>query len=236
MFNIALNNQKRTIMKKLCFLLTVFLFTSAVYAQNFHFGLKAAPSLAWLKPDTKGIASNGTKIGFSYGIMTDFGFTDNYALGTGIDVTYRGGSLTATTPIVIDTLGNTAVQEITTDFRLQYIELPITLKMKTNEIGYFTYFGQFGFAPGILINAKGDLESKIAGQQGATVLEDENIKDDINNLTLSMIIALGAEYNLGGRTSLLTAITFNNGFVDVLDDKEAKATSSYFALTLGVFF
>ena len=223
-------------MKKLCFLSIIFFFATAGFAQNIHFGLKAAPSLAWLKPDNKELSSNGTKIGFSYGIMTDFGFTDNYAFGTGVDVTYRGGSLTHTETILLDTLGNTAIQETTTDFRLQYIELPLTLKMKTNEIGYFTYFGQFGFAPGIRIQSKGDIDVKIAGQTGTTTFEDEDLSDEINNLTLSMIIALGAEYNLGGRTSLVTAITFNNGFVDVLDNKDLKATSSYFALTLGVFF
>jgi hypothetical protein len=214
-------------MKKLCLFSIIFFIAQTGFTQNLRFGLKAAPSMGWLKPDTKGLTTNGSKIGFSYGIMTDFGFTDNYYLATGVDVTYRGGSLTDKR---IDTV------EITTDYRLQYIELPITLKMKTNEIGYLTYFGQFGFAPGLRISSKGDIETKFAGQAGTNNLDDEDISDAINNLTLSMIISLGAEYNLGGRTSILTALTFNNGFVDVLDDKDLKATSNYFALTLGVFF
>lgn len=221
-------------MKKLCFLLILFFIAKSGISQNFHFGLKAAPSLAWLKPDTKGVESNGSKIGFSYGIMTDFGFTDNYALGTGVDVTYRGGSLEQT--FSFDSLGTTITNVTTTDFRLQYIELPITLKMKTNEIGYLTYFGQFGFAPGLRISSKGDIETKSSGTPGTIKIEDEDLSDHINNLSLSMIIALGAEYNLGGRTSILTAITFNNGFVDVLDSDAVKARSNYLALTLGVFF
>ena len=222
-------------MKKLCFLIIIFFIAQTGFSQNIRFGLKASPSLSWLKPDTKGLSSNGSKIGFSYGIMTDFGFTDNYYLGTGLDITYRGGSLTNTVTTT-DTLGISTTIENTVDYRLQYIELPITLKMKTNEIGYFTYFGQFGFAPGIRISSKGDFETKVSGQTGTINEDDVDLSDEINNLTLSLVISLGAEYNLGGKTSLLTAFTFNNGFVDVLDNKDLKATSSYFALNLGIFF
>src|SRR6185295_13060842 len=58
-----------------------------------RFGFKVAPSLAWLKPDTKGYESDGSKIGFVYGLMFDYNFAKNYALNLGLEVAYRGGKL-----------------------------------------------------------------------------------------------------------------------------------------------
>ena len=108
-------------------------FTSAD-AQKVGLGLTAAPGIAWLKPDTEGLEGDGSKVAFSYGIIFDYNFTDNYALASGIEVAYNGGKI-----INRDT-STSLTGEITT-FKLQYIEVPITLKMKTNEIGYITYFG-----------------------------------------------------------------------------------------------
>ena len=36
--------------------------------------------------------------------------------------------------------------------RAQYVNIPLFIKMKTNEIGYLTYFGQFGFGVRALFN------------------------------------------------------------------------------------
>jgi len=219
-------------MKHLSILLIITFFTFNSFAQidRFTFGLKFSPSISWLKSSTKGLDSEGSKLGFSYGIMTDFNFTDNYSFATGLDITYRGG--------VLSTVLNDSLYRGTTTYRLQYIEIPLTLKMRTNEIGYFTYFGQFGLVPGINIRAKGDVEFSptIAGFPNKATEDDIDLKDEINVPTLSLLIALGTEYSLAGDTRLMIAFAFNNGFIDVLDNKSLKATSSYFALNLGVFF
>ncbi len=212
-------------MKRIAILIFVAFFAISAQAQKFNFGLKASPSLAWLKPDTKGIASDGSKIGFSYGILMDYNFGDNYSLGTGVDITYRGGKL-----VTEDTTFSANI-----DYKLQYIEIPFTLKMKTNEIGYLTYFAQFGFAPGVNIKAKADTETKISGQTSINET-DIDISKDINTINLAMIISLGAQYSLGGKTSLMTGLSFNNGFTDIADSKDLKVSSNYIALMIGVFF
>ena len=81
-------------MKKTFTLLLLVVLSTGIFAEEgdgVHFGIKAAPSLAWLRSDTKGYDSNGSKFGFSYGLITDFNFASRYAFGTGIDITYRGG-------------------------------------------------------------------------------------------------------------------------------------------------
>ncbi|MCX6290414.1 MAG: porin family protein [Bacteroidetes bacterium] len=224
-------------MKKILVILGVLFFTSALLKaqsdQKLHFGLKAAPSLAWISSDTKGFASNGSKLGFSYGLITEFKFADHYAFATGIDVAYRGGSSK------FSTTDTTAAIVTETSYSLQYIELPLTLKLKTNEIGYLTYFLQFGFSPGLNIRSKADVKTTVQiGTNPSTATEetDVDIKEGINNMSVSMIIGGGVEYTLSGSTVLLGGITFNNGFMDIINGDQIKANSNYLALTFGVLF
>lgn len=229
-------------MKKIFGLTAVLFFVlSNLYAQSdqkFHFGLKAAPSLAWLKTDSKGVSSEGTKLGFSYGLITEFNFGEHYAFATGVDVSYRGGKL-KTTFTTTDASSNSVTTVITYAYNLEYIEIPLTLKFKTNEIGYLTYYLQAGVAPGINIRAKADKtkSEQITGFPIVNSAEDNvDVKDGINNINLSMILGGGVEYTLSGSTVLLAGITFSNGFVDVVDGDEIKANSNFLALTIGVLF
>ncbi|MCC7231904.1 MAG: PorT family protein [Bacteroidia bacterium] len=225
-------------MKKIFLLISALLTGTLLMAQesSIHFGLKAAPSLAWLKTDSEGIKSDGSKFGFAYGLITEFSFSEQYAFATGIDIAYRGGKLTSTT-----TLKNSQNQDSTikasSEFNIQFIELPLTLKLKTKEIGYLTYFLQVGVAPGINIRARADqsLTTESNQQRTTSSSDDQDVKDNINNFNLSMIIGGGVEYTLSGSTVLLAGVQFNNGFMDVFDGP-GKVNSNYLALTIGVLF
>ena len=223
-------------MKKILLILALLITASQLKAQEdpkLHFGLKVSPSLAWIKTDTKGLNIDGTKFGFGYGLMTEFRFSKQYYFATGVDITYRGGSLKESNSNYDTT---TTIEK---KYTLQYVELPITMKLKTNEIGQFTYFLQFGVAPGINIRAKADtMTTTQIGSLPVSLVEENgvDIKDDINILNLSMIISAGLEYNLSGTTNFLTAVTFNNGFLDIFDGNAIKGNTNFLALTLGILF
>lgn len=230
-------------MKKL-FLSSLLIFISSVlFAQsesNLHFGLKAAPSLAWLRSDSEGYDSNGSKFGFSYGLITDFNFATNYAFATGVDITYRGGKF-KTVSSLKSAANSDSVISTTSTFTLQYIEIPLTLKLKTNEIGYLRYYLQIGIAPGINIRARESYDRTTVTTIGTSTVTDNDkqsgvdVQDDINNINVSMIIGGGVEYTLSGTTALLVGIQFNNGFMDVFDG-DPKVNSNYLALTIAILF
>ncbi len=189
--------------------------------QKFHFGLKVAPTVAWLKPDTKGLNKDGSKLGFNYGLVGESNFAPNYSLTYGLQVTYRGGILN----------NDSLPINKRSSYVLKYVELPIGIKMKTNEFNRYRYFGQFGLVPGLNLSAKAsnDAESNI------------DVKDYITDINMSMMIAVGTEYTISGSTTFLASLEFNNGFVDVLSkkndaDPEYKAISNYVALNLGIMF
>lgn len=225
-------------MKKIFKSLFLLFIASTTFAQeekSTHLGLKVAPSLAWLKSDTKGYESNGSKFGFTYGLIADFNFSPKYAFGTGIDISYRSGKF-KTVFFNKDTVIST-----NSSYTMQYIEIPVTLKLKTNEIGSLTYFIQIGISPGINIRAKKSFKSitqtTVAGVIKSSPSSEDDIENnnEINNFNLSMVIGGGAEYNISGETILIGGLQFNNGFLDAFDGTP-KVNTNYLALTLGVLF
>lgn len=228
----------------------------ALHAQDdagVRFGLKLSPNSGWIRSDTRGLKSEGNNLGYTFGLISEFpiGASGNYRFATGLNLNYIGGKWSqeysyqeapADPP-------NIQVRSLETSARLGYIELPLTIKMMTNEIGYMRYFGQVGFGTAFNIRAKADIEVPVfyapPGQayvQRFDKLEGEDIQDQINLFKASLIVGAGMEYNFSGNTSLLVGITYNNGFVNVLKDvelaegKKAKAFANYIELTAGVFF
>lgn len=217
-------------MKKTGWLFFVIIITgSHLYAQSDDFqrvrlGVKIAPAIVWMKSNTKDINGNGSKIGFSYGLLLDYNFTKNYSIGTGLEVAYRGGSLKDQTAFT----GERAAV-----YKLQYLQLPFTVKLKTNEIGYMTYFGQLGLETGFNIVSKGtDLNSDTLST------DKENIRSQITPFNLALLIQAGAELSLSGRTSFVLSAYFSNGFLDIIRtvNPNFDARSNGAGLSIGVFF
>ena len=133
--------------------------------------------------------------------------------------------------VSISTGDNTSVglrPGTTVAYNLSYISLPIGLKLKTNEIGYFTYFAELGFNQQINIGSR-------ASSTG-NGLNKDNVPKETNLLNMSYFFGGGVEYNIGGQTSLLAGVFFNNGFVDVLSNNKHKAVLNYLTFRIGVLF
>lgn len=216
--------------------------------QSVRFGIKLAPNMGWLRPDTKGFKSNGTALGYTFGLMGEFpiGPNGNYAFGSGLFLTSLGGGYTQDYSFVETLGGPEQTKALATDLALRYVELPLTIKMMTNEIGYMRYFGQLGFSAGFNIRAKADFEEPVLDPSGFYTIgfrtvEDEDFQDDVNLFRAGLVIGGGMEYNFSGTTALLIGITYNNGFTNLLNGveyngKNAKLFNDYLELSLGIFF
>jgi len=219
-------------MKKICLLLIGVAFIQTGYCQDdggsvkkFRFGLKGEPSLSWFKPDVKGVESNGVRFSFNYGLMMDFtlGGSGNYAFSTGLNVTSIKGKLKHPdyTVFTIDTLEIPAYSNTESSYTLTHVQLPITIKMKTNEIGYMTYYGQFGFGTGF--NWKSRMEystTELGANPSKREDEDVDVGKQMFPFRVSLIVGAGFEYNVSGNTSFVVGITFNNGFLNTFRGKE----------------
>ena len=230
-------------MKKIALSFVLILTVSALSAQSmdiqtFRLGLKASPSLAWMRPDTEDYAREGIRLGFSYGLLAEFLLAEQYGFATGIHVSYFGGKLSFPIEEVVD---NQLYREKERIYRLQNLEIPFTLKMKTREVGYNTYYAQFGF--GGSINLKSTADDMFYAQDGSSISRNDiNIYEEVPMLRVSMILGAGTEYSLGGNTSLVGGVTFNNGFTNILkgedslSDRKKYARANYLEVTIGVLF
>lgn len=201
-------------------LLLPFISQAQIDADRVQLGFTLTPNIGWLQfnDDNAGTSSDGARIGFSYGVLGDFSVAQNqnYYFSTAFTVTSVNGKA----EITDETGTSNAV------YKLQYIEIPLTLKLKSNQKESGRFYGQFGLGTGVKIGAKRDLG---AGN------DDVNISKQINNVRLSLIAGGGAEWQLDRNMALLTGLTFNNGFTDIFDGS-GNARSSYVAFNLGIFF
>ncbi|MEZ4738763.1 MAG: porin family protein [Flavobacteriales bacterium] len=238
--------------KAFLFVITLGMIAPTASAQDdsgVRFGLKLAPNMSWQRPDVKGLSSNGSKFGYTFGLNIEFpvGANGNYRFATGLLLNNVGGKLKQ--DYSYSEAGSTVVltKELEQDLSLRYVELPLTMKLMTNEIGYIRYFGQIGFGTAFNIRAKADYDTPVfdpnngSSVTGFTKLEDEDVKDDIQSFKASLIIGAGMEYNFSGSTSILIGVNYNNGFTNTLKDiqvngKDAKSFQDYLELNLGVFF
>ena len=227
-------------MKKIALSFSLLLIVTTLWAQpTFRLGLKASPSLAWLKPETEDYNREGFRLGFSYGLLTEFMLAEHYGFATGIHISYMGGKLVF--PVNEDFNEETFMEKERV-YRLQNLEIPLTLKMKTREIGYNTYFAKFGFGGSINLKSTADDIFYAADGSSSGSKNGFDIGDDIPLLRVSMILGAGTEYSLGGNTSLVGGITFNNGFTNILkgenevSGRKQVARSNFLELTLGILF
>lgn len=223
-------------MKNTYFTLFLLLLTGQLFAQQggspyygFRLGLTAHPTLGWVKPEvgkTEGIA-----LGFSYGLLGDFNFAENYSFATGLTITTINGKSTEVNarPYYNPADGGAVAYDLR--YRLQYIEIPLTIKLKTNKIGPLRWYGQFGISNDFNINAKQN-----AQMAGKKVENDRNISDYTKFYRAGMVVAAGGEYDLDDRTSVAIGLTLNNGLTNIVKDGDRRAKNHYVGLNLGVFF
>lgn len=249
-------------MKKLLILSICSLLLSPVFAQEssggdspgFRFGIKVNPNVSWFRPADKNVLEgDGAKVKIAFGLITEFRLAKNYSFATGIDFpSLSGGSLryvVATDSINYTPSNDTVKFYIASrSYNLQYVEIPITLKLKTNEIGYMTYFGQIGAQLGIRTKARSVDEGKFAGSTSTTKLEDVDVNQELLFVKAALTIGGGVEYNLSGNTSLVGAVSYMYGITNALKKEskmlqtktgeafEQKANLDQVVLTIGILF
>lgn len=230
-------------------LLTIIIASQASQAQvkPFRFGLKIAPNVGWISPDSDGYERDGTVPGFSWGFISDFAITENYFVGTGFNINYINGKYSYPYMIsepLTDTTTIDYTGTMSSKTKLRYIDLPVTLKMKTNKFGQLQAYGQIGFSLGFNVKAKA--EESFSYQIDGDYMSQENERDISEDITLlrgSLVLGGGIEYYIDNSTSIVAGITYFNGFSNIMKGHNTvdpsikeKASPHYIELTLGVIF
>lgn len=204
------------------FLTPLFAVAQSSGGNKVQLGFTTSPTFGWLtipSGQTPAIEPDGMRTGFAYGVLADIPFSENYYFSTALTVS---------------TLNAKAKQAglNTSVYKLQYLEVPLTLKLKSNEMEGRKFYGQFGLNTGVNIGSKQDI---MYSNSSTADEKNKDISDLINTFRGGLIIGGGAEWKVAENISLLTGVSYSNGFTDIFDG-DAKAKNSYIALNLGIFF
>jgi hypothetical protein len=212
--------------------------------QKFKLGVYGDLGLSWLKPKSKEYESQGTRFSYNYGLIVDVNFTENYTFSTGININSFGGHLKYTDSIKVKT-SDTTLTRISVDrkYRIDYIEIPLFLKLKTNQMGYYTPFIQLGLRNDFRLSAFSDDEYTFGGKSETT--EDIEIVDETAFYTLSFSVGIGTEYAISRSFSAYAILSYDNGLTSaingenyLLDGSLSKQSAMFkkFGLTIGFLF
>ena len=176
-------------------LFTIFSFTAFGQLKiGIKFSPGVTPTRAVSNTDTLTVSNSGSGLRYLAGLVVDYQFRDNYQFRTGVNFLTRKMAYSA--------LGDTPGVTYNDEFVAQHIQIPITLKLNTDEIA---------------------LDKSIYFQLGTSL--DFKVQDDVGSQTdplvtkmgffdSSLIIASGLDMKLGTKTQAFGGLVFQRGFLN----------------------
>ncbi len=218
--------------KRIFIIIAFFVSSHSVYGQGkMRFNVHVDPQFAWFKSsDSDKINPNGSIFHMQAGLQMDYYFQENYAFVLGFGINNLGGKLLYEDSTSYSN-GNQDVniepgQKVT--MNLQYLDIPIGLKLKTEELGYGTFFLQLGFNPMFNINAH------ITSEDGS--FEKDDIKASVSTFNLAYHVGAGLEYRLGGNTALIGGVRWTSGLTNVTENDGVNLSLNAVSIHLGILF
>jgi len=194
-------------------------------------GFLVMPSVDWFGIDTREVKMDAAHVKFGYGVTTEFAFGNNYAFVTGIEHKMGGATVDFETRPFYTTLDDSVMILDTRSYKLDYVNIPIGLKLMTNEIGYFTYFGKFGVDASFLVRARADDNGTYTSDVTENIeLDDRDIFSEVSMFKVGLNVGAGAEWNFSGNTSLIFGLSYHYGFIDVFKDPDQADLNTEHAL------
>ncbi|MDF1575294.1 MAG: porin family protein [Bacteroidales bacterium] len=203
----------------------------SVQAQsNIKFNLHADPQFSWFSSDEETVEPDGSVFHLQAGLHMDYFFAENYAFTLGLGINNLGGNLLYADSTEFSSGGETLLVEPVQSVKLnlQYLDIPVGLKLKTEELGYSTFFFQLGFNPMFNLNGK--------ATSNEAFMDKEDIRDNIHLFHLAYHAGLGVEYKLGGSTAFLGGIRWTSGLTDVTKNDRANVKINTVSIHLGILF
>lgn len=225
--------------------------------KNVRFGIRTTPTINWMTPDNeKKIQKVGVMMKAGIGLALEFKLSDVASFQTGVDYTgggfkakygtdtafylykddaivegtIKGDSLNSPSALSFLTSGGSYHRLAERTYNIGYLNIPLTFKLKTKDIGGFTYFGQIGANLMLRLKARANddvyVTKVVAGipktETSITEFDKVDIAKTVGLITGAANVGGGAEYNISGSTSLYASIHYQHYFIS-----STKADSGY---------
>ncbi|QNH61852.1 porin family protein [Hymenobacter sediminicola] len=211
--------------------------SAATASAQVEIGLKLSPSVTSLRtesPSALGFQSEGSKLTIGGGLVVDYFFGQNYAFSTGVMLTGKGGKFSYYDPAT-----NLRYEQ---KLGLQYIEVPVTVKLFTNDIATDT---KLYFQLGGSLNAA--IAGKINGNKRYSDPGKNNLESKASDHAIipdaAVLLGTGVEYQVGQSTKVFAGVSYHRGllniekyFEDERDFSDVSLKNNEFRLDLGLKF
>ena len=210
--------------KSLLFVGLLMAMSLTVSAQNngFAFGFKLGPDFDWTGSTTGAATNQGMKTGFGVGVVAEYYFADNYAIVTGVNVnmnrghySFLNGRMTTDSVPVLETYS------VDRKYKATVYEIPLMLKMMTNELGNLPLRAYAQVGAGIGYAQRVKVQDDQATDWVAT-------NKEYSNLRASLKIGAGAQYALDESTRLFAGVYFSHDFINNINSIAPNHYKFYF--------
>lgn len=190
-----------------------------LHAQTkYRIGLQISPNIGYM-PLEDMTSSNTLNVGF--GLTFARYFDERYSVQTGIDALALGSTIQS---------GDDNIS-----ISASYIQIPLTLKMKTINFDRWTLFARIGGGIGVKYIETVELSDPELSNLG----ENDPVVDPF---LLYFMGSIGAEYDLGIESSLVLSLDFNRSLLnqlnpwhfDMLLNQQPRLT--WFTFNVGIIF
>jgi hypothetical protein len=178
------------------------------------------------------IFNDQSRVGIKYGLEADLFLLEvpRYSLNTGLFISNNSFKVkyNLDKPIILNDLSLT--NPVSVQYKLNYIEIPFDIKLRSDQFYRVTYYGQFGITNLLNISA--------TATSSDSELEGNNVSESIRLFNMGLIMGAGAEYDIGGNTSINFGIQYTNYFLDAssIQALDEKTTFNSLRLVIGVMF
>jgi len=218
--------------------------------ERLRFGLQFSPNFSWVSPQNRLLNAESAGFGFSYGLMAEYKLTVNYMFHSGLSITQLSHfvSLDSNTYRKNGVPGSNQqkIYNVNYTYRAQYLEIPVAIKMRTNQMGALRFYGIFGLEVGFLLQAKAMIKNGaplfdpdeyfFVNRSEDEVIGGVTTNDDLSGLRMGILMGAGVEYLVSGNTHIVAGLRFNNPFSDHFGGPEISGRAPYMGLQLGLFF
>ena len=198
--------------------------TASAQNNGFAFGFKLGPGFDWTGSTTGAAKSEGMRMGFGVGVVAEYYFADNYAIVSGVNVNMNRGHYSFDNARLVMGADSVAVPEIYSvdrKFKSTIYEIPLMLKMMTNELG------------GLPLRAYAQVGAGIGYAQKVKVKDDNAdawlaTNKEYSNLRASMKFGLGAQYAIDQSTRVFAGLYFSHDFINNINSITPNHYKNYY--------
>ena len=218
---------------------------SGLLGEKTRLGINFNPLFSWSRTPGAQTDNKGVRMGFQVGLQVDYYFAKNYGLTTGLYFDYLGTNLNYILA-KNDSLGNPVNFQYDHKYTSQFLEIPLGLKLRTNEFKRITVYGELGVSTMFLVSARATYNNDFDG------VKKDQVKvygTRVNFFDVAASGGAGIEYNIAGKTSLVAGVVYKYAFLNHIKDDKAKDVKplniglaedpiylNYFAFRIGILF